>query len=140
MEKHVLDDRAHASDEDAYNAALGHVVLSYLESLPPKARLTALLALKGAEGYPETQLLAAAEDGTERDATLQAARELAAERKLRRVRRSDGEIFWKPAGPLLAEGGARSPRPDEPPKERLRPAVAPEGAHDGGPQTGGTAM
>lgn len=100
LEKHVLSD-LHGSEEAAYNAALGAVISSYLESLPPKDYIAVVLTLKGPEGFPEARMLeGAGERG--RDATLTAARELRDAGKLRRVRNPDGEIFWIPAGPLVA--------------------------------------
>ena len=144
LQKHVLDDRAHATEEAAFNAALGEIIVAYLDSLPTKDRLEALLGLKGPEGFEEERMLHEAEEGGREGARLElvaAAKALHAEGKLRRVRRhADGRVLWRPAGPLLLEGAARGRQPRGRPGERPRPAVAPEGAHDGGPQTGGPEM
>lgn len=119
VEKHVLRG-GHDSEEAAYNAALGHVISSYLESLSPREYLTAVLTIKGPEGFPEGQLLGrAGEHGHAQ--ILDAARELLAAGKLRRVRKTNGEIFWVPAGPLLAEPNASDAHPQRIEPFRRRP-------------------
>ena len=108
LEKHVLDPEAHPTEGAAFNAAMGDLILSYLDSLPTKTRLEVLLALKGPAGFPEERLLSDAAEGETkgeaRERLWGAARALQAEGKLRRVKTPDGQIFWIPWGPLLDEG------------------------------------
>lgn len=108
-------------------ARLGASVLSYLESLPLKQQLLTLLALKGQEGFPEDQLLAA-EDHPE--ALRAAADELRSEGRLLRCEHPDGRIFWAyPEHGGEDAGGRRD-------QARRRP----DRANDGGPDTGGFEM
>lgn len=134
LEKHVLDDGAHQTEEAAFNAALGEIIVDYLDSLPTKDRLEALLGLKGPEGFEEERMLHEAEEGGREGARRElvaAAKNLQAEGKLRRVKkRADQKVYWKPAGPLLPERA--SPGGSGPP--------SPHRANDGGPGTGGQGM
>lgn len=104
MERHILGD-SRPTGEAAFNAAMGDLILSYLDSLPTKDRLEALLALKGPQGFPEDRMLSDADEGGRRGAReelLRAAGELRAEGKLRRVKTPRGTILWIPAGPLIS--------------------------------------
>ena len=112
----------------SFYAALGSSVVSHLASLSVKQRLLILLVMKGHEGFPREQLLAAEEDP---EALMAAADELLAEGKLRR--REDpseaGRVFWfypdhRPGATIdeTAESG-RGPA-------RRRP----DGANDGRPR------
>lgn len=118
------------ADEAAF-ARLGASVLSYFASLPPKRQLLILLTLKGAEGFPAEQLLAAEDDP---QALFAAAEELASEGKLVRREHPDGRFFWaRPDGDSIydTEGAVKGGS-----SARRRP----DGANDDGPDEGERAM
>lgn len=108
MEKHVLPqggervgDRRHAGEAEAYDAALGDVIVEYLDSLPPKDLIRVFLGLRGASGVDEERFLSAQADSPRgRAELLAAAKELRRAGELRRVRSGPegaaGRIRWVP--------------------------------------------
>ncbi|MGF1472955.1 MAG: hypothetical protein ACFB50_14600 [Rubrobacteraceae bacterium] len=85
---------AGASEEEAFNKALGRAVERYLDSLEGEERIRVLLGLhRPGVRIPEERLLPESPEGREK--ALEAAAKLHAAGKLRRVRsRKDGRIFW----------------------------------------------
>lgn len=81
-------------DEEAFARALGRAVEHYLDSLEGAERIRVLLGLhRPGVRIPEERMLP--EDAEGRKKTLEAAADLRASGKLRRVRsREDGRIFW----------------------------------------------
>ncbi len=104
LENHVLpqgEDRRYAGEAEAYDAALGDVIIEYLDSLPPKDLIRVFLELGGASGVDEERFLSAQADSAQgREDLLAAAKELRSAGELRRVRGGpDGaktRIRWVP--------------------------------------------
>ncbi len=84
--------------KEAFARALGRAVERYLDSLEGAERVRVLLGLhRPGVRIPEERMLP--EDPEGRKKTLEAAADLCAFGKLRRVRsRKDGRIFWVKAG------------------------------------------
>ena len=88
--------------KDPFDAALGEVILEYLDALSPEDLVRAFLAMRGPNGVQEEAFLQAwAGSAAEREELLSAAKRLQAAGELRRVRvpaeRKGGEparILW----------------------------------------------
>lgn len=94
MEAYLVEEALGASAEEAFAVALGRAVERYLDSLDGAERVKVLLGLhRPGVRIPEERMLP--EDPEGRKRTLEAAADLCASGKLRRVRsRKDGRIFW----------------------------------------------
>ena len=88
LENHVLrGDREPGGAAGAYDAALGALIIEYLDSLSPKDLIRVFLELRGESGVDEERFLGAHADSTQRRAELlAAAKELRQTGELRRVR------------------------------------------------------
>jgi hypothetical protein len=114
-EQHALVEAESDTDQPekaAYDAALGSLIVEYLDSLPKKDLIRAHLELVGESGIDEGRFLKAqAETEAEREELLRAAKELLAAGELRRVRRTTPEsarILWLP-GPQAGEPAKTKP-------------------------------
>lgn len=94
MDAYLGAEATGTSDEEASAVALGRAVERYLDSLEAAERVKVLLGLHRPDvPIPEERMLP--EDPEDRKKALEAAAELSASGKLRRVRsRKDGRIFW----------------------------------------------
>jgi len=107
LENHVLRGDRHPGGAGAYDAALGALIIEYLDSLSPKDLIRVFLELRGESGVGEERFLGAHADSTQRRAELlAAAKELRQTGELRRVRGgakgAEDEIRWVPG--LKARG------------------------------------
>ena len=105
MQAHLRSTAAGDTGETAFAMALGKAIERYLESLGPEERLRLLVGLQ-LPGVPIPEERMLPEDPEERDRALQAARRMAADGTIRRVRDSGdpaGRVYW-----------LRQDRPDDP--------------------------